>query len=295
MDRDRYETRINRALALIDRHIDRDLSIERLAEEACLSPFHFHRIFSALTGESVHAMTTRMRMERALALARRAARPQWKAIAPMVGYRSRDVFTRAFKRHFGCTPSVFDLEQFWRERPDRDDALAASHYFLRPALPLPTHFRVEMIDRPAAHLIVSRATGGYLHPPLIVAAYQRIEAFARSSGIAMPDRLVGASRDDPELVPLSRCRYDFCLEVSESTAAPKGLQLARRDKGRWAVTRVEGDFAAVDRAWNLLFKSWLPGSGLNLRAAPAEEIYHRTPDEIGWDRFDITLAIPLEE
>lgn len=170
-----------------------------------------------------------------------------------------------------------------------------SRYFLRPAPPLPEDFRVDVLDRPAADLIVGRAVGGYLDPALIVAAYQRIEAFAQSSRIAMPGRLAGASRDDPELVPLSRCRYDFGLEVPEGTSAPKGLQLARRDEGRWAVTRVTGDFAAVDRAWSLLFKSWLPATGLDLRAAPAEEVYHRTPDEIGWDRFDITLAIPVED
>lgn len=295
MTNERYETRINRALALIDRHIDQDLSIERLADEACMSPFHFHRIFSALTGESVHAMTTRMRMERALALARRAKRPQWKAIAAAVGYRSQDVFTRAFKRYFGCTPSAFDLERYWRDRPDRDDALAVSRYFLRPALPLPADFEVEIVDRPAAKLIISRAVGGYLDPTLIVAAFERIDAFSKALGIAMPGRLTGASQDDPELVPLSRCRYDFCLEVPEEMSASKGLQAARRTEGRWAVTHVEGNFAAVDRAWNLLFKSWLPASGRNLRAAPVEEVYHQTPSETGWDCFDVTLAIPLDD
>lgn len=295
MTKERYETRINRALALIDRHIDQDLSIDRLAGEACLSPFHFHRIFSALTGESVHAMTTRMRMERALALTRKASRPQWKAIAAAVGYRSQDVFTRAFKRHFGCTPSAFDLESYWQERPDRDDALAVSRYFLRPALPLPADFTVEIVNRPATFQIVSRAIGGYLNPGVIVAAYERIAAFSKGADLAMPGRLAGASRDDPELVPLSRCRYDFCLDVPEVTPVPKGLQPARREEGRWAVTHVAGDFAAVDRAWNLLFKSWLPASGHNLRAAPAEEVYHQTPNEIGWERFDVTLAIPVED
>ena len=294
MNKERYETRINRALALIDRHIDQDLSIERLADEACLSPFHFHRIFSALTGESVHAMTTRMRMERALALTERGTRPQWKAVAAAVGYRSQDVFTRAFKRQFGCTPSAFDLERYWSDRPDRDSALAVSRYFLRPALPMPADFRVEIVDRPAANLVVSRAVGGYLDPPRIVAAYERISTLAKALGIAMPGRLAGASRDDPELVPLSRCRYDFCLEVPAGTAVPNGFQAAVRAEGCWAVTHVKGDFSAVDRAWNLLFKSWLPASGRNLREVPAEEVYHQTPNEIGWDRFDVTLAIPLE-
>lgn len=290
-----YESRINRALALIDRHIDQDLSIERLADEACLSRFHFHRIFSALTGESVHAMTTRMRMERALALTQRAARPQWKRVAAAVGYHSADVFARAFKRHFGCNPSQFDLDHYWSTRPDRDAALAVSRYFLRPALPLPADFHVEIVHRPATDLIISRAVGGYLDPALLVSAYERIDAVAKALGLATPGRLTGASQDDPELVPLSRCRYDFCLEAPAQTPTPKGLSAARRDAGLWAMTHVQGDFAAVDRAWNLMFKSWLPASGRNLRAAAAEEIYQQTPNEIGWERFDITLAIPVED
>ena len=75
---------------------------------------------------------------------------------------------------------------------------------------------------------------------------------------------------------------------------PQRPRPARRPAGRWAMTRVMGDFAAVDRAWNLLYKSWLPASRLDLRAAPAEEVYHQTPAEIGWERFDVTLALPIK-
>ena len=290
-----YDHRINRAIRLIDRRIEQDLSLRRLADEAGISPFHFHRVFSALTGESVHTMTTRMRMQRALALARRGKRPQWKAVAVAVGYRSPDVFSRAFKRHFGCTPARFDLEKWWSERPDRDAAMSVSRYFLRPVPILPADFCVELGTRPAAELIVSRATGGYLDPGKLVAAYERMSDASRRLGVAMPGRLSGASQDDPETTPLSHCRYDFSLEVPAGTKAPQGLDAARRDRGRWALARVAGDLQAVDRAWNLLFKSWLPASGLNLREAPAEEIYHQTPNEIGWDRFDLTLALPLED
>lgn len=295
MTNERYEPRINRAIALIDRGIDQHLSIERLADEACLSPFHFHRIFTSLTGETVAAMTTRMRMQRALALTQRGVKPQWKSVAAAVGYRSTDVFSRAFKRHFGCTPTQFDLEQWWNERPDRDDAMSVSHYFLRPAPPLPSDFKVDISVRPATDLIISRVVGGYLDPSLLVGAYERIREAADSLDIAMPGNLSGASQDDPDLIPLSRCRYDFCLEVPKGTPAPKALLTSKREAGRWATTHVVGDFQAVDRAWNLLFKSWLPASGLQLRNAPAEEFYHLTPEEIGWDQFNLTLAIPLED
>lgn len=295
MDPERYETRINRAIALIDREIDQDLGVERLAREACLSPFHFHRIFSALTGESVHAMTTRMRMQRALALANRSPRPRWKTVAAAVGYRSPTVFARAFKRHFGCPPARFDLAQWWRSRPDREAALAVSSHFLRPAPPLPDDFRVEIVARPAARRLVSRAIGGYLHPDRLVAACERLFEAAAALGIALPGRLAGSAWDDPECVPLARCRYDFTLEVPEAVRAPRGLCMDVRPAGRWAMVRVAGDLQAVDRAWNLLFKRWLPAAGLALRDAPAEEIYRRTPAEIGWHRFDLDLAIPVED
>ena len=291
----RYEDRINRAIALIDREIDRDLPLQRLADEACLSAFHFHRLFSTLTGESVHALTTRMRMQRALALTAKSSKPQWKSIAAAVGYRSPDGFARAFKRHYGSAPTQFDLEGWWRERRDRDAALAVSQYFLRPAPPVPPDFVVIIEARPAAKLIMSRAIGGYLDPARLITAYERLRKSADNLGIAMPGRLIGASQDDPERVPLSRCRYDFALEVPPGTAVPKSLLAGRREAGRWAMTRVEGDMDAVDRAWNLLFKSWLPQSGVDLRDAPAEEIYHALPELIGWDRFNLTLAIPVED
>ncbi len=290
-----YDVRINRAIALIDRSLGQDLSLARLADAAGLSRFHFHRIFAALTGESVLAFTTRLRLQRALALAHRGTRPQWKAVALTVGYRSPDVFARAFKRHFGCTPSQFDLEKWWRERPDRAAALEVSAWYLRPAPPPPANSRVEVRTRPAADLCVCRTVGGYVAPEKLVAAYGRIAAAARDLGLPMPDRLAGTSPDDPEFVPLARCRYDFALEVPPGTAVPKGLLAARREAGRWAMVHVAGDLAAVDRAWNTLFKYWLPRSGLDLREAPAEEIYHRLPEEIGWERFDVTLAVPVED
>ena len=291
----RYEDRINRAIALIDREIDKDLSLERLADEACMSCFHFHRVFSALTGESVHSFKTRMRMQRALALTQRGTKPQWKEIAGALGYRSPDVFSRAFKRQYGCTPSQFDLQGWWRDRPDREAVLQVSSYFLRPAPPVSSDFIVTLESRPASRLILSRAIGAYVEPSRMLAAYDAISETAAQLQVALPGRLSGASQDDPELVPLSRCRYDFALEVTDDTPVPKLLLSGYREKGRWAVTRVTGDMEVVDRTWNMLFKSWLPQSGVELRDAPAEEIYHATPEAIGWDRFDLTLALPIRD
>lgn len=292
---ERYEARINRAIALIDAHIDADLSLAALAEAACLSPHHFHRIFQSLVGETVHAFTTRLRLERAVSLARLKPELSWKQIAGRCGYRSMPVFSRAFRRQFGINPAAFDLEAYWAGRPDAGEARRISGYFLRPAPPVPDDFAVEIVERPAARLAVSRAWGGYLDPDAILQALARIEAWAQAEGLPLGGgRLAGASRDDPEVTPLSRCRYDFMLEIPEAVKPAKGLSLVLRPAGRWAVHAVEGDMAAVDRAWNILFKSWLPAAGLDLRGAPAEEVYRRIPAEIGWERFDLLCCVPVE-
>ncbi|HEX8215871.1 MAG TPA: AraC family transcriptional regulator [Allosphingosinicella sp.] len=292
---ERYEARVNRAIALVDAHPEAELSLEALAEAACLSPHHFHRIFKALSGETVHGFTTRLRMERAVAMARLEPGLAWKRIAGRCGYRSMPVFSRAFRRHFGVNPAAFDLEAYWANRPDAGEAMRVSRYFLRPAPAPPDDFRVEIVERHEARLAVSRARGGYVDPGRIVAAYEKLVGWAEREGLPVTGgRLSGASRDDPEVTPLSRCRYEFALEIEPGIRPPDGIGVRVRPAGRWAATAVEGPFAEVDRAWNLLFKSWLPAAGLALRNEPAEEVYRRVPAEIGWERFDLLCCVPIE-
>lgn len=179
---ERYEARINRAIAAIDARIDEELNLDDLADAACFSPHHFHRIFHTLVGETVHDFTTRLRLERALKLARLTPAEPWKRIAAAVGYRSLPVFSRAFKRQYGCSPANFDLVAHWTTRPDAAAAHALSAYFLRPAPPAPSDFKVELSHRPAATRVVSRAWGAYADLAAFVEAYERLMAWADQEG-----------------------------------------------------------------------------------------------------------------
>lgn len=289
---ERYEARIARAIAHVEADPAAPAPLDRLAGIACLSPYHFHRIFRALTGETVRDFVERRRLEHGLWVARRGG--SWKAAARDSGFASADSFARAFRRVFGTAPSAFDLADWAARRRDRDAALSISDHFLRPPPPLDPGFMVTLEERPAARLAVARAWGGYLHPERLIAAYGRLRDWAAREGIpATGGVLSGASRDDPDLTPLSRCRYDFQLELPDGVMPPPRFALVERPAGHWASVRVTGDLAVVDRTWAMLFKTWLPASGLDLRAAPAEEFYLRLPEEIGWDRFDLVCRVPV--
>lgn len=291
---ERYETRIARAIAFVDANLAETISLEKLSSIACLSPFHFHRIFRSLTGETVREFVERRKLEHAIAMARKGR--SWKYAAAACGFKSSISFTRSFKRVFGTPPTAFDISTWWKHRQDRDDAFRLSSYFLRPAPALDPEFQIELVERPATRLALSRAWGGYLHQERLVGAYQRLRLWAEKTGIAAKEgKISGASRDDPDLTPLSKCRYDFQLELPEDIVPPSYFPVIERKAGTWAIVPAKGGLDVVDRVWSQLFKSWLPASGLDLRDEPAEEIYLKLPEDIGWTEFDLLCCVPIEK
>lgn len=95
-------------LHAIRHRLDDDLSLEAMAARAGWSPFHFHRNFKTVTGETPKQYTLRLRLERA------AGRllthdDSIVAVGASVGFASQEVFTRAFRRHFRCTPGEYRM------------------------------------------------------------------------------------------------------------------------------------------------------------------------------------------
>lgn len=100
--RDELVRRIERARRLIADAIDRDLSLDRLADEACLSRYHFLRVFAEVVGETPVAYARRERLEHA----RRALEhgQSCQHAARLAGYRNLRAFRRAYQRRFRHQP-----------------------------------------------------------------------------------------------------------------------------------------------------------------------------------------------
>ncbi|RQW42250.1 helix-turn-helix domain-containing protein [Novosphingobium sp. LASN5T] len=83
---ERYEARIARAISYVDENPAEHISLEKLSAIACLSPFHFHRVFRSLTGEAVREFVERRKLEHAIALANKGK--SWKYAAAACGFRA---------------------------------------------------------------------------------------------------------------------------------------------------------------------------------------------------------------
>lgn len=105
-NRQHYQDLINEVKCYIREHIDEPLNREVLATVADFSVPHFHRIFSDCVGESIADYVRRVRLERAGRKLRMGA-VSITEVALAAGYESHTAFGKAFKQHFGLSPSKF--------------------------------------------------------------------------------------------------------------------------------------------------------------------------------------------
>jgi len=102
------EQRLRRVLDFMAAHIDQDLGIDDLASAACVSPFHFIRMFEKATGKTPARYLGDLRLERAKSLLALGDAPL-ADIALSCCFSSQSNFTRAFRRSTGLTPNQYRM------------------------------------------------------------------------------------------------------------------------------------------------------------------------------------------
>lgn len=100
-----YE-KLKRVLDLVDHRFAEEIGLDDMAAEACLSPFHFSRVFQKATGFSPHRYVTERRIQDAKAKLEEG-RLSFVEIALEAGFGSQANFNRLFRKHAGLTPGQF--------------------------------------------------------------------------------------------------------------------------------------------------------------------------------------------
>ncbi len=281
-----YLGRINRVLDHIEGHIDEPLRLEGLAHVAAFSPFHFHRVFRGLMGETVAHCIQRMRLERAAGMLTWNSEEPISNIALECGFSSPAHFARAFKAHFGATASEFRAaqERKQEQRPDRKERA--------PTAGEPPAAGVALQRLAPMRVAYIRHWGDY-HAPSLWAAWERLAQWATAHELLGPGaELVGIPHDDPEVTPLERCRYDAGVQVGPEQRPSGEVAMATLEGGLHAVWACELHAEGILEAWNQLFGGWLPHSGFQPATGPCFELYGQgepLPD----GRWAVRFCLPV--
>lgn len=290
-----YVQRTNLALDYIVRNLDGQLRLEDVAAAASFSPFHFHRIFKSLLGETLNQFIKRQRLERALYLMSHAPGRSLTEIAHECGFSSLD-FSRSFKQRYDIAPSAFDLDAFRdSRRADYEAALVgaggAPHLPRLPKGQNPDNFQVKLRNLPARKVVYIRVLDPF-RDGAVTGAIERLLAWAEERGLA-DGQWLGYMWEDPEIVAIKDCRYDVAL-VIEDDLMPDG-EIGRFDFPPMGVAEVtvKGSIELEQRAIDWLFGTWLPSSGYEAGDQPAFEAWIGRPFAHGFEHFELLCHLPL--
>jgi AraC family transcriptional regulator len=289
----RYTARINLVTNHISDNLTKDLTLNALAQVAAFSAYHFHRLFKLGAGENLSDFVARRRLERAIALMKASRSRSLTQIALECGFSELSAFSRAFKAQYGMAPSAWNRSEPLQESKIRQAPHDLALYTAEAMEQLAQDraFDVTIREQPAQQLAYIRVQNPYAQPERIVQAYASLLAWVDAR--TQRGTLIGMSQDDPDVTPPELCRYDVCMTVPETLQADDGVSVRTLPACCLATLHCIGDIAQVDKAWQYLYRHWLPNSGYVPDNLPAMEIYVRTPNEIGWEHFDLECAIAI--
>ena len=113
-----YADRLERVFRWLADHLDDTLDLARLADVACLSPYHFHRVYRAMQGETAADTVRRLRLHRAAVDLITGELPVAR-VARRAGYGSQEAFTRARLRMALHRPATGRRSFLCQRRIDR--------------------------------------------------------------------------------------------------------------------------------------------------------------------------------
>jgi AraC family transcriptional regulator len=300
-----YDQRVNRVIDHIRAHLADELSLATLARVAAFSPFHFHRLFRAITGETLFGFVQRQRIEKAAGVLQAHPRSSVLAVALDHGFASAATFARAFRTHFGMSATQWRAGGAARWRAGRPSGRKPGKRLRKPGKAgSPTApqtrrqreaaMRVRVRDLPAFHVAYMRYVGPYgAHG--IPAQRTRLAAWMEPRGLATPGRVtLGVAYDDPAITSRERCRYDACVVVPADFAPDRWVNVTDVPAGRHAVAGFIGTAHEIEAAWDRVFGAWLPGSGYEPDDRPCYELYGDDPSVDGKGRrFRCELCLPV--
>src|SRR5277367_2842601 len=289
-----YAQKIDRVIDYLRGNLDRRVRLAELADVACFSEFHFHRIFTAVSGETLNNFTNRLRLEKAARLLRYSEQSVTD-IALDCGFSSSATFSRAFRSGYDTSPSRFrksgeiKKSKICKELFPREEyGVAMSAEEKKAAFP------VRLLDVPGRQIAYIRVTNAF-EMDRVLGALKTVIEWAKSQDIFSQGILFGMSVDDPHVTPKHLYRYEVCLASSLPFKCREGMSKLKMPAMRYAAIKVSGDIHKVATAWDYLYRDWLINSAYEPEHAPALEVFLDKESATDWSHFELELCLPVRK
>ncbi|MDY8134086.1 AraC family transcriptional regulator [Aquimarina sp. 2201CG5-10] len=296
-----YIHSLNKALNYIDDNLDADLSLETIAQAANYSPFHFHRIFKAITDETLNTYITRKRIEKTASILFRRKEIPISEISLKYGFNSNSSFTRAFKKFYGVSPS-----EFRRLSPSKYSKICKvkskngqiEQIFEKYICNVDNHknwitmnANIEIKEMPKMNLAYITHIG----VDGLGDAFEKLMKWARPKGFMDNPNLKMATiyYDSFKVTTPDKVRMSACLLLEEPVETKGEVGITTIQKGKYIVAHMVIGLDEFEKSWSSLFV-WMNENGYKKSEQNPFEIYHNNYNEHPQKKCIIDLCIPIE-
>jgi len=282
---------IEKTINYILKHLDKDLSLETLAEVANYSPFHFQKLFKDAVGDSPKQYVKRMRLEVAAHYLVVHPKKPVSDIAEQTGFSSPAVFARAFKAYFGITAEELRKLPHKERRKAMHNGNAHLKKLIGDRSPLekprqPKPMKVEIKILPAISGICLNTTfedqshiqEGLTELIRLAKSHDLFNKNSKIMGIIYPHHNI----------------YRSFISVEQPELLPKKFHKTEIKPGKYASFRFKGNIKNAFDHITWFYHTWMPENGYKLADICGYEWFKGNPSGNAYEETEREIYIPIE-
>nr|WP_315033397.1 AraC family transcriptional regulator [uncultured Chryseobacterium sp.] len=296
-----YKKRIAKTIQYIDTNLDADLSLEKIAEISAYSPYHFHRIFKLITGETLQSYIIRKKTEKSAFLLALRKEMEIKEIYLDLGFSNSSVFSKTFKKHYGISPTEFRKtapETFHKilqtQRNNGQVDTVFSQYICNIENLLnwtKMNLKIDVTEMPEMNLAAVMSLGiANVEPSfnVLIDWAKKKNLFPRENV-----KMLSVYHDSFKVTPPDKVRIHACMLLDKKWEGPEGEVFSETiEAGKFIIGSGEVTLDNFEQCWISLFL-WMNEHHYSIRKTFPFEIYHSNFKEHPEGKMMVDFCIPV--
>lgn len=285
----------------IDNNLDTELSLEKVAKIAAYSPFHFHRIFKMIIGETLQNYIFRKRIEKSAFHLSLRKNLSVKDIYLNLGFSSHSDFNKAFKKYYGKSPSEFrklspekfhTISQIHSKNGQVDTVFDQYICNIENLLNWTTmNLKIKVTHLPEMNLAAVMSLG----IANVESSFNLLIDWAREKQLFPRENLkmISVYHDSFKVTAADKVRIHASMLLDEKLVKQEGEVFPETlEAGKFIIGSGEFTLADFEQSWVSLFL-WMKENGYSTRKAFPFEIYHSNFKEHPDGKMVVDFFIPI--
>ena len=289
--------RINKALMFIDKNLDELLTLQVVSAAAHYSPYHFHRIFKTVTGQTLNSYITRKRIEKTASVLMRNKEVTIAELSLQYSFKSNSSFTRAFKNFYGISPTTFRAHcknkyskiSKTESKNGQKKVVFESEICNMENQHTTINVNAKVIEMPALQLAYLSHLGDGDRTPV----FEKLIRWSKSKGLATNEpELLTIYHDSFKITSPDKVRTSAGMILNQPVNADGDVSLTTIEKGKFAVGHFTINRSEFGTAWSNMYK-WVNENGYQATDRACFEIYRNDYRLHPEKKFILDLYVPI--